>query len=368
MTVRCTILLATLLPLGCTSVNRLHITRVSGDNAALYRQFQAFDGHSGSRLSYMQVLRRCRAADVILFGEQHNNAVCNQIEAQLLYDLLRDATPGALAMEFFETDTQAALDAYLDGRIDEAAFVEQTKRNRSYWLSHRPLIELCRAGRVPVIAANAPRRLLHAYRKSGVGFDKFRAALDPQDQRWIATRSELIEGPYRERFYKIMSSHPMPAPTTSAPASASAPTSQPVTRPAMSAPAAKPDTMLLAFRSQLLWDDTMAESLANYRERYPERRMMLVVGSFHVSRSGGTRVKFRRRRPDDRVVTIVYEAADGGNFKWDADQRDAAEIVIYGVTPPPEPARAPTAASAPATASAPTTASAPATRTSPPGD
>src|SRR5262245_61929623 len=136
----------------------------TGGSATLFGQFAAFDGRTGSPISFGEVVRRCDAADVVFFGEQHSTSVCNQLEAELLHALARQPRPVALSMEFFETDTQAALDAYLSGRIDEAAFIKQTRQNSDYWLAHRPLIEMCRTWRMPVIAANTPRRLIRAYR------------------------------------------------------------------------------------------------------------------------------------------------------------------------------------------------------------
>src|SRR5262249_10924982 len=151
-----------------------------------YGQFGAFDGHTGKALRFDDVVRECDDANVIMFGEHHSDVICNAIEAQLLcYLLMFQAEPTALAMEFFETDTQSSLDAYLASRIAEAAFIKQSRQNRDYLLAHRPLIEMCRGGRVPVIAANAPRRLVRQYRTSKVPFDEFRRSLPPEDQRWL---------------------------------------------------------------------------------------------------------------------------------------------------------------------------------------
>ncbi len=166
---------------GCFGPLRVDLTPRTGGSAALVGQFVAYDGHSGRRLSFEEVVARCRPADAVLFGEEHNDVVCNELEAQLLYALARQPRPVALAMEFFEADTQAALDAYLRGRIAEEPFREQTHQGRAYILSHRPLIELCRLIRVPVIAANAPRKLVRAYRMSGLDYEAFRAGLDAGD-------------------------------------------------------------------------------------------------------------------------------------------------------------------------------------------
>ena len=424
-----------LLSAGCLGPTRVDLAPRTGGSAALVGQFRAYDGHDGRRLDFADVVARCRTADVILFGEQHNDAVCNQFEAQLLYALARQPRPVALAMEFFEADTQAALDAYLRRRIDEEPFREQTRQGRAYVLSHRPLIELCRLVHVPVIAANAPRRLVRAYRNSGLDYEEFRAGLEPADQRWLPTENAYISGDYQERFFETMKGHggppaatqpasgPSSQPTTAEaavppgmprgmppgmpgmpptamprgmppmPPPSMPPSSMPTTMPGVTAvsavpPASMPTTAGTAvpptmpampridpaamYQAQLLWDQTMAESLASFRARYTTHRAMLIVGGFHVMHNGGTAIKFHELRPTDRILTIVYSSTTDGRLPFSEEDRDAGDIVIVGVAPPPEeekpappmpstmPAATQPTASMPTTTSAPTTEPAPA--------
>jgi uncharacterized iron-regulated protein len=339
---------------SCSPAARIDLHRQTGGNAALFHQFQAYDGDTGRPLSFTQLADRCRDADVIFFGEQHSDAVCNQLEAQVLYALLADDRPPALAMEFFEADTQAALDAYLLGRLDEATFRDETRQNRAYVLAHRPLIELCRSGRVPVLAANAPRRLVRDYRRSDLPYEDFRAGLDADERRWLPPENAYLEGPYRDRFFDLMGgmSHgdndaseaedeAEPAPGGMPPA-----TTQPTTMPADAMPAsampadAMPDMSAMTegfYRAQLLWDETMARSIADYRARYLRRRVMLIVGVFHVADTGGTVAKYRRLRPDDRVITVTYAGTSDGRLAFDPEDRGAGDVIVYGINPPPRP-------------------------------
>ena len=367
---------------GCAVQQRVDLTTHTGGSAFLFKQFQAFDGNTGHPLRFKDLIQRCRRADVILFGEQHGDVVCNQLEAQLLHALLNAGRPMMLAMEFFETDTQATLEAYLAGRLDEPDFLELSKRPSSYLKTHRPLIELCRAARVPVTAANAPRRLVSAYRKSGLTYDEYRTDLDPEERQWLPAANEYLAGDYRDRFAEIMQGHtagmtPASQPGTqpaSQPASEPSPqmteppTSQPVSRPAAEVsadqpvsmpprmpaqmpstmPAETPSTMPASvpsgmpvlpswqnlYKAQLLWDQAMADSIADFRDRFPRRRVMLVVGGFHVANNGGTAQKLRQRRPDDKLCTIVYGDHPDGQFRFDEEDRGAGDIVIYGLTPP----------------------------------
>ena len=58
-----------------------------------------------------------------------------------------------LSLEQFERDAQPALDDYLAGRIDEAAFLAKARPWGNYREAYRPLIEFCKARGLPVVAA-----------------------------------------------------------------------------------------------------------------------------------------------------------------------------------------------------------------------
>lgn len=326
-----------------------HALAEADGSAALVGQFQAYDGATARRLSFDDVVSRARRADIVLFGEEHSNVVCNQLQAQLFVRLARQTRRVALAMEFFETDTQAALDDYLAGRIDEPAFREKTRQSRAYLTSHRPLIELAKRARVPVLAANAPRRLVSGLRKSGLPYDEYLATLDAADRAWLPPVSTAPRDEYWEAFCKVMQNHGdggSPATQPAAPP-ATAPASQtaviPATDPA-SQPAAPTDDssaeerMYRGFRAQCLWDDSMADSLAKLRATAASNpRAMLIVGSFHVAHHGGTKTKLAARRPNDRICTIVFRGSADTALAFDPADRNAGDVVIYGVTPPSPP-------------------------------
>ncbi|MBK9127228.1 MAG: ChaN family lipoprotein [Phycisphaerales bacterium] len=353
---------------GCAgTAHRLDLDRQAGGNAALFRQVATYDTRTGRRLGFDEVVRRCEAADVVFFGEEHNDSVCNQYQAQLLCGLLHDIRPTALAMEFFEADTQTALDAYLVNATPELEFREQTRQGRAYVRTHRPLIEIARTARVPVIAANAPRQLVRGYRLSGESFEDYVAGLPPADRRWLPERSEYLTGPYEERFFELMGGHgdsggrpagaapspsatqpaatTVPAEASNAPASAPAPpvesdaTAQPASSPATTQPSDdledETERIRRFYVAQLLWDDAMAEHVAHRRRTHPFERVLLIVGGFHVDQEGGTVIKYRQRRPADRTITLVYRSTPDPALPLRERDRTSGDIIVYGIAPSP---------------------------------
>src|SRR5688572_10336365 len=79
------------------------LTSFTGDRPA-YRLFTA----TGQPADYDQMLQELAQADVVLFGEQHNDVMAHWLELQVAKDLLRLKKPGqlVLGMEMFERDVQ----------------------------------------------------------------------------------------------------------------------------------------------------------------------------------------------------------------------------------------------------------------------
>lgn len=125
-------------------------------NKPAYRLFNT----DGKSISYKKSLKLLQSADVVCFGELHNNAIAHWLEYEYLQDLAKKRATDrvALAFEMFETDQQPALDSLQAGSWDRPTFEENTDLWPNYATDYRPLVDWALASEVPVIAANAPRR------------------------------------------------------------------------------------------------------------------------------------------------------------------------------------------------------------------
>lgn len=230
-----------------------------------------FDGATGQPMTTQALLGRASGADVVAFGELHGHLVGAEFQLHLLRAMHASGRPVALAMEFLERDVQPVVDQYLRGEIDEATFRKEARQNAAYPKTHGPLIEFCKANGLAVIAANAPRPLVTAYRKSEADYATYLDSLTDEERVLLPRSTSTPDGPYKDRFYAFMG----------------------------------PKRAATFFRSQSLWDDAMAEAVTDWREAHPDTSVLLIVGGFHVGHQGGTVVKIRSRRPNDRVFTVV---------------------------------------------------------------
>ncbi len=263
-----------------------------------------YDGSSGSPLSWADALNRIGTWQIALLGETHDDDVGHAIQLAILEDLGARG-PIHLAMEMLERDEQLIVDDHLDDIITGTQLASLT--NSSDWAGdgswtawYQPLIDAARASGGRVIAANAPRRYVRRARTDGF---EFYDTLDPARRAFVEVPTGSFDA-YRARFGALMNS---------------------MREESGMGPAA--DAALDAtFRSQLVWDATMGDSVVR-AWRDGASPIALVVGSFHVEHDGGTRVVIERAAPGARVGTMLVVADPSDSLR--DEERDGAEIVIY---------------------------------------
>jgi uncharacterized iron-regulated protein len=90
-------------------------------------------------------------ADVLFFGEEHNDSAGHYLENKIFRALhAQYADKVVLSMEMFETDGQLVLNEYLGGTIDETRFSRDIRLWSNY-KDYRPMIEYAKQNKIPVI-------------------------------------------------------------------------------------------------------------------------------------------------------------------------------------------------------------------------
>ncbi|MBL8763689.1 MAG: ChaN family lipoprotein [Phycisphaerae bacterium] len=268
----------------------------------------------GVSAEWQEIVQRCASADAVLIGENHGHPLGLSSAAALWDDILAASRSATLAMEFFERDDQAAIDDYLSGVSDEAAFLKAAGRNDgNYPPGHRAMVEAARRAGRPVVAANAPRRYVRLARTEG--FDRLRG-LSAEQSRFFRVPDQLPTGRYHDAFVKVMSAMESEGhdPTGQLGSRVRTPAEEQAERKRIE------DT----FRSQSTWDWTMAESVARSVQS-GGTPTVLVVGRFHVDHDGGTALALRSLRPECRLICVSFID------RWSAtdEDRGRADFVIY---------------------------------------
>ncbi len=267
---------------------------------------------SGEPAAWDTMIEACAEADAVLIGECHGQPVGQAFQAKFFTDLLQRAPRAAGALEFFERDEQAALDDFLLGVTDEQQFRRATRRTESNYTSgHRTIVEACRAAGRPVIAANAPRRYVRMARQDG--YERL-AQLTAEQQRLFVVPAFHPEDRYRDEFFKIMGGEDL------------------LTDPAdedhakVESRQKRRENIENTFRSQSMWDWTMADSVAREITN-GSSPVVLVVGRFHTDHNGGLVQALQHMKPDAKIVTI--SSIDAWSDRLRVEDRGAADFVVY---------------------------------------
>lgn len=145
------------------------------------KAYQIFD-KKGKKSSYEKLLKAGEKADVVLFGEYHDNSVVHWLQLEFTKDLAekKDLVLGA---EMLEADNQKQLDQYLKGEINQKQLDSSARLWKNYKTDYKPLVDFAKEKKFSFIATNVPRRYASlVFKKDLVALD----SLSAQEKSWIA--------------------------------------------------------------------------------------------------------------------------------------------------------------------------------------
>lgn len=302
---RAPLLLALALTSACASTPELRAPAAA--SPVTLEQVTLYAGDGGGALTGAAFLEQVAGAEVIFLGETHDDAAAHALQRDLYAVICERFEDTALSLEMLERDEQALVEDWREGIIDDdqlaaLTFSESWAGPGSWAAWYQPVLDVAREHDAAVIAANAPRRYVRLARSEGYGrLDQLPAARSA----YVRRPAEPLEGPYRDRFFALLGGiH------------------------GDDANSAEMEAFLGAmFRSQQVWDATMAESIARGLGAGAERVVHL-VGQFHSDYDGGTVMALEQLRPGTRVLTVSFAPQPDPGGLADTDQ-GRADVVIY---------------------------------------
>lgn len=138
----------------------------------------------GKRTDYAAMLAEAKRADVILFGELHDNPMCHWLQRELTQDLVNEMKDKVvLGAEMFEADDQIALNEYLAGKITDKTLKDEVKLWNNFPTDYKPLLDIARKNKLKFVAANIPRRYANLVYSRGL---QALDSIDTDAKKWIA--------------------------------------------------------------------------------------------------------------------------------------------------------------------------------------
>ena len=225
----------------------------------------AFFTQNGKRTSYRKLLRKSKKADIVLFGEYHNNPIAHWLEVKLTKDLLGKRSL-ILGAEMFERDNQDALDGYLEGTIDQKGLDSLARLWKNYKTDYKPWVDLAKREKLPIVATNIPRKYANLVYKKGL---QALDTLPSAERKWIVSLPFPYDGNLSqyEKMMKMARHNPENLPM-----------------------------------AQAIKDATMAESIETH---YKKGSLFLHLnGSYHSDFFQGIYWYLRKRNPNLKILTI----------------------------------------------------------------
>lgn len=136
--------------------------------ADMQQHYKIYDTRTKQIIGIEQIVIAMADADVLFFGEEHNDSAGHYLEATIfkaLHSVYGNTI--SLSLEMFETDGQLVLNEYLAGLIDESR-MSKDLRLWSNYRDYRPMIEFAKANQLKVVAANPPRRYVTMVSRKGM--------------------------------------------------------------------------------------------------------------------------------------------------------------------------------------------------------
>ena len=122
----------------------------------------------GKKADYSDIIKACLKADVVFFGELHDDPIAHWLELEVTKSLFAEKGKNlVLGAEMFEADNQLLMDEYLTGVYDATKFEAEVKLWKNYKTDYKPLVELARTNNLRFIATNIPRRYASVVSKKG---------------------------------------------------------------------------------------------------------------------------------------------------------------------------------------------------------
>jgi len=145
------------------------------------KAFKIFN-EKGNKTSYKKILKKALKADIVLFGEYHDNPIIHWLQYELTMDLAKEKKL-TLGAEMVKTEDQQHLNNYLKGEINFRTLDSIFTKWNNFVTDYKPLVDIAKNNNFEFIATNVPRRISRKVFKGGF---KVLDTMSEDDKQWFS--------------------------------------------------------------------------------------------------------------------------------------------------------------------------------------
>ncbi len=243
------------------------------------RRYELLDEPTGVKvdraLKFNEIVAQLEGKRVVYVGESHTRYADHRLQLRVIRELHNRGGDLAIGMEMFPRESQAALDDFVAGKIDEAEFLHQSKYFKVWgydYRLYRDIINFARSHKIPVIGLNVTKdKVSKVYKEGGI------SALVPEEKMAIPLDRDLDVPGYRDRISQVFKMH----------------------------------TGHLAhgningfLQAQAIWDEVMAQNIVEYLKANPTKHMVVIAGRGHLLKDQAIPPRVLRRLSVPQSVII----------------------------------------------------------------
>jgi len=256
-------------------------------------------------LDLNNIFEKIQDQRLIFVGESHTSYAHHVIQREIIRRLYKTRGKLIIGMEMFQRPYQKYLDRYIQGAIDEEEMLKQTEyftRWKYEYNLYRDILQYARTKKIPVIALNLQAEIIQKVTRQGI------TALTEEEEAAIPRDIDMTNQAYREAMKEIFGLHPH--------------------ADRHGGGEEEGASFENFFQSQILWDETMAHSIAETLENNPDTPMVVLAGNGHLQYSWG--IPDRVQRITGIRGTVIL------NDITDTISRNLADYILF-----PEPMETP---------------------------
>ncbi|MCM0592577.1 MAG: ChaN family lipoprotein [Gloeotrichia echinulata IR180] len=226
--------------------------------------------------SLAQILPELAKANVVYLGETHDSLEDHQNQLKIIQQLYQGNSKIVIALEMFQRPYQGVINQYLAGKITEEELIEQSEYAKRWgfpWEYYAPILRFAQEKQLAVLALNTPSEITRQVARKGLN------SLTASQREQIPPISEIRTDnqQYRQLVLAAFQNHQAAGHGNSANASR-------------------------FFEAQVLWDETMADSIAKFIRANPDYQVVVLAGQGHIIYGYGIPSRVARRLQDKKLI------------------------------------------------------------------
>ena len=239
-----------------------------------------------------EIIADLTRVQTVFIGEVHDRPAHHDAQLQIIDELHTAGIELSIGLEMFRQAGQRDLDRWVAGAIEEAEFARIFSEHWDNWSLYRDIFVYARNNNIPLLGLNIERDIVNQVAREGF------ASLSPEQRTNLPLATCNVSLEYRNFIRRTLAGHPHDG------------------------------TVFDHFcEAQILWDASMANNLADYLQRDPQRTVVVLSGNGHSWKHG---IPEQLARVGDYSSKILLPEVPG-HIDLQHSSADEADYLLQGV-------------------------------------